>query len=124
MHYNFGLAEAERVQSKRSSKDTQAHIQACVYMISNHCQGTGRRCSRAKGGTHTHTVCGGGICKATARYPRELCRAILYGFSAQLKVDGRLLDGCYGVQVADGEEELRKSIYGPEQAGLLRPLAR
>ena len=54
-----------------------------------------------------------------ARYPRELCRAILHGVSAQLKVVGRLLDGCYGVQVAD-----RDGMAGPTLKDALVRVAR
>ena len=49
-----------------------------------------------------------------ARYPRELCRAVLRGIAAQLKADGRMQPGCYGVQMADDESGL-KQLYGPEQ---------
>ena len=33
----------------------------------------------------------------------------------QLKADGLLKDGCYGIQVADDDMEALKSMFGPEQ---------
>ena len=59
-----------------------------------------------------------------AKYPRELCRAVLRGLTAQLRRDRRLVDGCYGIQVEDSapvaesaDEDLAaaKQLYGPAQ---------
>ena len=58
----------------------------------------GSWCSRAKGGQHV--ACAGSICREMAKYPRELCQAVLRGLTAQLQADGRLIPGCYGVQMA------------------------
>ena len=58
----------------------------------------GSWCSRAKGGQHV--ACAGSICREMAKYPRELCQAVLRGLTAQLRADGRLIPGCYGVQMA------------------------
>ena len=80
--------------------------------LSKRCSGQGSQCSRPNGGKHT--PCQGSICKDMAKYPRELCRAVLRGISAQLKADGRLVAGCYGVQIADDPSDL-KQLCGPEQ---------
>ena len=80
--------------------------------MSRRCSGKGSQCSRPTGGRHT--PCQGNICKDMAKYPRELCRAVLRGISAQLKADGRLISGCYGVQVADDPSDM-KQLCGPEQ---------
>ena len=37
------------------------------------------------------------------------------GATNQLKADGLLKDGCYGIQVADDDMEALKSMFGPEQ---------
>ena len=80
--------------------------------LSRRCTGTNMQCSRPGGGKHT--PCAGSICKDMAKYPRELCRAVLRGITAQLRADGRLQPGCYGVQMADDESGPRQ-LYGPEQ---------
>ena len=80
--------------------------------LSRRCTGTSMQCSRPGGGKHT--PCAGSICKEMAKYPRELCRAVLRGITAQLRADGRLQPGCYGVQMADDESGPRQ-LYGPEQ---------
>ena len=50
-----------------------------------------------------------------AKYPRELCRAVLRGITRQLHADRRMKPGCYGVQAVDDEEEIKQHSYGPEQ---------
>ena len=66
------------------------------------CSGTGGVCSR--GGSHVH--CTGRIAKEAAIYPRGLCQAVIKGIVDQLKQDRLLKSGCFGVQVADDEEEI------------------
>ena len=75
--------------------------------MSRRCAGKNSQCSRPNGGKPT--PCQGGICKDIAKYLRELCRAVLRGISTQLKADGRILSGCYGVQVADDASGARRS---------------
>ena len=53
--------------------------------------------------------------KDAAKYPRGLCRAILKGATQQARADAILKDGCYGLQVPDDEEEIRRQVLGPEQ---------
>ena len=48
-------------------------------------------------------------------YLKGLCGAVLKGVSDQLRADGLLKQGCYGIQVADDDLEILKSICGPEQ---------
>ena len=59
-----------------------------------------------------------------AKYPRELCRSVLRGLTAQLRDDKRLVAGYYGIQAkADPEsgsaedvgEVAEKFLYGPTQ---------
>ena len=80
--------------------------------LGRRCQGKHGECIRTQGGRHA--PCSGSTCKAMARYPRGLCRAMLHGLTAQLRVDGRLQPGCFGIQAVD--EDCVREIYGPAQA--------
>jgi len=93
-----------------------------LHALSRICTGRRGECSRPEGGRHT--VCSGNNAKEAAKYPRELCRAVLRGITAQLKTDRRLIGGCYGIQakadpgsgLAGGEDEVAEEYwYGPEQ---------
>ena len=81
--------------------------------LSRRCTGRQGECSRAQGGDHT--PCQGSITKAMAKYPRELCRAVLRGLSNQLRSDKKLKPGCFGLQAVDDEEEPKEYAYGPAQ---------
>ena len=78
--------------------------------LSRRCHGTRGLCSSGQ----PHATCQGSITKEMAKYPRELCRAVLRGITAQLKVDRRLKPGCWGIQAIDEEEEIHNVLYGPE----------
>ena len=69
------------------------------HALSRVCEGRNGECSRPQGGKHTTVQ--GSVTKSTAIYPRELCRAVLRGMTAQLRRDRRLIAGCYGIQVED-----------------------
>ena len=77
------------------------------------CTGMGGLCSRADGGSHAS--CSSRIAREAAIYPKELCRAMLKGVTDQLKEERILKNGCFGVQVADDEEEIAANCHGPEQ---------
>ena len=103
------------------------------------CTGRNGACSRFEGGRHT--ICQGQITKEMAKHPRELCRAVLRGLTAQLRADRRLIAGCSGIQaegaerdsvpegtnvfqtdgftlaaeLAGEEQDARKHVYGPAQ---------
>ena len=62
-----------------------------------------------------HVPCSGSIAAEMAKYPRDLCRAVLKGITAQLRADRQLKPGCFGVQAADDEEEIAQQLYGPAQ---------
>ena len=79
--------------------------------LGRRCQGKHGECSRSEGGRHA--PCSGSTCKAMAIYPRGLCRAMLHGLTAQLRADGRMQPGCYGIQAV--EEDCVREIYGPAQ---------
>ena len=92
------------------------------HALSRICEGRDGQCSRSEG--CPHATCQGSITKDMAKYPRELCRAVLRGLTAQLRRDRRLVDGCYGIQVEDSapvaesaDEDLAatKQLYGPAQ---------
>ena len=67
------------------------------HALSRVCEGRNGECSRPQGGKHTTVQ--GSVTKSTAIYPRELCRAVLRGMTAQLRRDRRLIAGCCGIQV-------------------------
>ena len=46
---------------------------------------------------------------------RGLCRAVLKGISDQMRADGLLKNGCYGVQVADDDLAVLEAKYGPNR---------
>jgi hypothetical protein len=51
--------------------------------------------------------CRGRIAKAAAVYPRKLCRAVLKGFCAQLKKDGSLENGVFGIDTVHEKDTIR-----------------
>ena len=59
--------------------------------------------------------CSGANARDAAKYPKELCRAVLKGVRNQLRCDGSLTNGCFGVQVADDDAEVERQTRGPEQ---------
>ena len=81
--------------------------------LNKRCQGTGGSCSRTRGGRHE--PCSGRIASEAQVYPKGFCRAIFKGVTDQLRADGLLKQGCYGIQVTDDDLEVLKNIYGPEQ---------
>ncbi len=60
-------------------------------------------------------LCSGANARAAAKYPKDLRRAVLKGIRDQMKSDGLLKRGCYGVQVADDEAEIERDMRGPSQ---------
>ena len=75
------------------------------------CTGRGGACSRPRGGAHR--VAEGRVCKESAVYPFQLCKAILMGCRRQLVIDGRLTIGICGIQRPEEEmtyEQLCKVI--------------
>ena len=59
--------------------------------------------------------CSGRIAKDAAIYPRGLCRTVIRGIRDQLKSDGLLKPGCYGIQAPDDEAEIERNLRGPDQ---------
>ena len=74
---------------------------------------TGTWCSRKQGGKHA--PCAGNICREMAKYPRELCRAVIRGLTAQLCTDGRIRRGCHGIQLVDDDPDVLLLACGQEQ---------
>ena len=72
------------------------------------CQGRGGECSRERGGRHA--TASGKIARDAARYPPELCKAILRGFVDELQDLGMLTQQCYGLQAAIDEESVGPAI--------------
>ena len=59
-------------------------------------------------------ACSGRVARESQRYPRELCRAIRHGIRKQMKQDNLINPDCFGVQVANDEEEIECNLRGPE----------
>ena len=86
----------------------------CVaHSLNKRCKGLAGMCSRPLGGRHE--ICSGKVASDAQVYPRGLCRAVLKGVTEQLRSDGLIKQGCYGVQVADDDLEVLKNMYGPAQ---------
>ena len=86
---------------------------ALARTLARRCEGQRGSCTRPKGGSHV--ICEGVVARDAAVYPRELCRAVLRGITAQLREDRRLQPGCYGLQALNDDEEAVRSALGPEQ---------
>ena len=110
-------AEAIRGPSKGSPimKPTgfMTNSDAVAASLSLRCSALGGMCSRPKGGRHQQ--CAGQHAKDAQVYPKGLCRAVLKGVTEQMRRDNVLKPGCYGMQVADDDAQVLKSMYGPEQ---------
>ena len=75
------------------------------------CQGRGGVCSRPQGGVHK--TCEGSIARDAQIYPRGLRKAILRGITEQLRDDGHVQAGCFGIQAKiddDAVEQVTKSV--------------
>ena len=81
--------------------------------LSKRCHGHAGRCSIPGG--PMHASCSSVRAKDAAKYPRELCRAMLKGVTAQLRADSILKNGCYGLQAPDDDDEVAREIAGPAQ---------
>ncbi len=53
------------------------------------------QCTRTAGGSHVR--CEGRVASDAAVYPDGLCRAMLQGMIDQMKHDGRMTEGCFGL---------------------------
>ncbi len=81
--------------------------------LAKRCSNVDGMCSRGRGGKHVTIE--GELTKKTAIYPRDLCRAVLRGTTAQLRKDRRMKPLCHGIQAVDHEEEIIQHANGPEQ---------
>ncbi len=93
-----------------------------LHVLSRVCAGRQGYCSRPEKGRHA--LCSGKTAKEAATYPRELCRAVLRGLTSQLRKDGRMIGGCYGIQVKEGpasgltddaDAMAEQQLFGPAQ---------
>ena len=62
--------------------------------LNKQCKGTNGVCSRPKGGNHVHLT--GGHARRAAKYPQDLCHAVIQGMHSQLEADGHLVPGYVG----------------------------
>ena len=82
--------------------------------LNKRCQGIDGLRSRTRG--VRHEPCYGKIASEAQVYPKGFCTAIVKGVTDQLRTDGPLKQGCYGIQVADDDHEVLNNIYGPRKA--------
>ena len=61
-----------------------------LHALSRICSGRNGQCGRPDGGRHAQ--CSGQTAKDAAKHPRDLCRAVLRGLTAQLRKDGRIVN--------------------------------
>ena len=66
------------------------------------CQGQDGQCSRSKGGSHV--TANGKIGRDAARYPAELCRAIIRGMVDEMKCRGIHRPGEVGLHAVNDED--------------------
>ena len=81
--------------------------------LNRRCSGRDSQCSRPSGGRHTTLE--GRVAREAARYPKDLCRAVLRGTAAQLRHDRRIHPGCFGIQAVDEDDQVVKNAYGEKQ---------
>ncbi len=86
--------------------------------LGRRCRGRDGACSRAAGGTHA--ICSGKIARDAAVYPKGLCRALLDGMSAQVKFDGKLQEGCFGIQAEVDEVPVDDPVMQAQASGKYR----
>ena len=67
--------------------------------LSKVCKGKQGHCSRTEGGDHI--LCNGSAARLAVIFPVKLCKAILSGFSNQLRRDGVTSSGVIGLLEAD-----------------------
>ena len=112
----FG-AEAQRGGQKGSPilkpSGFMSNAPKILEALGRRCAGKNGACSRPAGGRHVTLE--GQLTRDSQQYPRALCQAMLRGATAQLRHDRRLKPGCFGIQAVDDDEEVSKSLYGPEQ---------
>ena len=94
----FGRATGRPVKKPSGFMTNSPGVAAA---LDRQCAGIGGWCSRPRGGRHE--LCSGKVASDAQVYPRGLCRAVLKGISDQMRADGLMKNGCYGVQVADDD---------------------
>ena len=118
--------KAEDGSPIRKPTKWMSNSQEVLKTLSRRCQGRGGECSL--GGVHK--ICEGSRARRAAIYPFALCRAILKGFRNQMRKDGMLAPGIFGLlpegifddghepklwwseETADAEEDV--DIFGME----------
>ncbi len=95
---NSGPYRGDPIMKPSGFMTNSAEIASC---LSARCQGQSGACSRPNGGFHR--LCSGRLAREAATYPPGLCRAVLRGIRNQMKEDGMIHSGCYGVQVDTDE---------------------
>ena len=77
--------------------------------LSKVCKGKQGHCSRTEGGDHI--LCNGRVARLAVIFPVKLCKAILSGFSNQLRRDGVTSPGVIGMHEADHGRHNESSMH-------------
>ena len=96
-----GMHSGDPIKKPTGVMTNSSEIAATLSM---RCTGQQGQCSRAGGGAHR--LCAGKRPREAAKYRRNLCRAVLRGMRNQLRKDGLLVDGCYGIQAPSDDTEV------------------
>ena len=97
----------------RKATGFMSNSRALLHHLHRRCHGHDGWCTRRKGGKHV--VVQGKLTRGTAIYSDKLCRAIIRGMTAQLKVDGLIKDGEVGINAMDDDAAVEATLRGPEQ---------
>ena len=100
----YGQQDVDGTPIKKPTK-WMSNSEHLHYALGKRCTGHGGVCSRRRGGRHRH-VEGARMGRIAQRYSEQLCKAILRGCRDQLRADGRLQPGVYGMQHVDSADVL------------------
>ena len=81
-------------------------------VVCKRCRGSSGRCSRRKGGVHTH--CEGKVARDAAIYSQQFCKALLRGMTHQMRHDGMATPGCVGVHAVEDKDTAPTAMCTPE----------
>ena len=88
--------ESHKGDPVRKSTGWMSNSPELLKKLEKRCKGRNGDCSRR--GAGRHATASGRVAREAAIYPFKLCRAILEGCRNQLRKDGRIHDGMYGIQ--------------------------
>ncbi len=96
----FGLYRGSPVKKPTGFMSNAPALLEC---LSRRCSGEGGECSRPRGGRHA--PCEGKIAREAAKYSKGLCKAILKGMHAQMRLSGITNDHEVGLHAVTDDNE-------------------